>query len=64
MRTYNVATFANKGKDGKIIFTAYTRIYSPSWEGFIGYTVEAENGTQAKKIAIRMRKEHESKDRR
>lgn len=36
---------------------AYTRTYNPKWSGCTEIEVEAENGTEAKKIAIFIVKE-------
>ncbi len=54
MKPFKVGTFY----DGKR-FMAYTTWYSPEWSGCIEYTVEAVSGTEAKKSALRLRKEHE-----
>jgi hypothetical protein len=38
-------------------FNAYTVWYNPSWKGCCEHTVEAVNGTEAKKLAIQEHKE-------
>lgn len=38
-------------------FNAYTLTYNPQWEGCCEHTVEAKNGTEAKKLAIKEHKE-------
>ena len=59
MKLFNVATYAHRTDKGSLRVMAYTRYYSESWEGFYGYSIEAESGAEAKKIAIAMRKEKE-----
>ena len=51
-RTFKVGVFPCR----KESFTAYTTWYNPSWSGCCEHTVEAVNGTQAKKIAIQEHK--------
>jgi hypothetical protein len=38
-------------------YRAYTRWYNPQWKGCCEHTVEAVNGTAAKKLAIEEHKE-------
>lgn len=40
--------------------SAYTMWVNPTWDGCKIIDVEAANGTEAKKIAIRLRKAHEA----
>ena len=63
-REFKVGTFCKPGETRKSKVGAYTLWYSPDWsageEGCIKYTVSAINGTEAKKIAIAKRLEHEA----
>lgn len=38
---------------------AYTYWYNTNWPGCVEYEVEAANGTEAKRVAVRRRLEHE-----
>jgi hypothetical protein len=40
-------------------FSAYTTWYNPQWPGCIEYEIDAMNGTEAKKLAIKLRREKE-----
>jgi len=51
MRKFKVAVFRHGNK-----YMAYTKWYSESWDGCRIYYVDAKNGTEAKKIAIKMAK--------
>jgi hypothetical protein len=46
------------GKQRVSTYTAYTTWYNPEWEGCCEHTVEAVNGTAAKKLAITEHKEN------
>lgn len=61
MKTFKVGTFCEFGARGTPKVQAYTLWYSAHWAGCIEYHVRAANGTEAKKIATRMRKEFEIK---
>ena len=50
-RIFRVGVFVAPGKRGWI-FTAYTRVYNPEWEGCNVVEVEAYNGKEAKALAI------------
>ena len=55
---FRVATYytPKPGKPPKLShISAYTRWYSPSWQGCVEYDVETTNGTNAKRIARIMR---------
>ena len=49
MRTFVVATFYNPEYGQHV--QCYLRDYHPSWKGFKAYSIEANNGREAKKIA-------------
>mgnify|MGYP001603779525 FL=1 len=51
MTKFKVAVFPRMGKKG-YLFSAYTKTYNPQWDGCNEVSVNAENGTQAKKLAI------------
>lgn len=57
MKTFKVGVFLRVGirKDS---FTAYTTWYNPQWSGCCEHTVDAVNGTEAKRLAISQHKEH------
>ena len=55
MKKFRVGTFY----DGRH-FSAYTLWYNTDWGGCIEYEVEASNGTEAKKIALKLRREAEA----
>lgn len=58
---FRVGTFWHDGRDGHMKgATAYTRWYSPSWDGCKEYDIEAESGREAVKIAIARRTQEES----
>ena len=46
-----VAVFEHLGKR-KILLTAYTLWYNPSWEGCCLHTVDSDNGKEAKRQAM------------
>ena len=52
LKTIRVAVFVHSRKGRKPLIMAYTRDYNSSWEGYNGVSVEAKNGTEAKKLAI------------
>lgn len=56
MKSFRVATFVNERPSGTRYWNAYTRDYNESWSGCRMYTVLAKNGTEAKRIAISLRK--------
>ena len=63
MKKIRVGTFFHSVKRGRRPrVSAYTMWYDPSWAGCIEYVVEAENGTEAKKIAIKKRRRHEEEN--
>lgn len=41
------------------LYLAYTTYQGARTDHLIDYEIEAKNGTEAKKLAIKMRKEHE-----
>jgi hypothetical protein len=53
VRVFKVGVFPCR----KASFTAYTTWYNPSWSECCEHTVEAVNGTAAKKIAIQEHRE-------
>jgi hypothetical protein len=57
MRSFKVLTFFENRPGRKPLVTAYTRDANPLWDGCKVIDIEAENGTDAKKIAIKKRKE-------
>jgi len=59
MSLYSVMTFLHAKEGRKPFAVSYLRDASPNWGGCITYDVNAENGKEAKKIAERMRREHE-----
>ena len=60
-KTFRVATFARLTATGKVAVNAYTYWFNESWDGCIVYEIDAINGTEAKRIAIQKRKDHEAK---
>jgi hypothetical protein len=54
-KTFKVGVFPND--EGSSGYRAYTTWYSPQWPGCCEHEVEAVNGTEAKKLAIREHKE-------
>lgn len=52
-KKFKVGVFRHKKEKGGYSYLAYTTWYNPLWEGCIQVEVEAENGTQAKKLAIK-----------
>ena len=52
MKAIRVAVFTHDRPGRKPMITAYTYWYNPSWEGCCLHEVTAENGTQAKRMAI------------
>lgn len=55
---FKVGTFA--GRSGRrILVDAYTNFYEPTWPGCIEYEIGATSADAAKRIAIRLRREHE-----
>ena len=62
MKPFKVATFYN-AKPGKpptaSKINAYTLWYNPAWPGCIVYEVDAANGADAKRQAVRRRLGHE-----
>jgi hypothetical protein len=53
-RRYVVATFPGE-RPGQ--FRAYSRIYNPAWAGCVEYEVIAASGAEAKRAAIKARRE-------
>jgi len=51
MKKFIVAVFPRVGKRG-YLFNAYTRDYNPQWDGCNEVSVMANNGKEAKSIAI------------
>lgn len=60
-REFVVATFCDPGETRRSKVRAYTRWYSERWADCIEFTVSAASGTEAKKLAIAKRLEHEAK---
>lgn len=60
-KTFKVATFARLTAAGNIAVKAYIYWFNESWDGCIVYEIDATNRTEAKKIAIQKRKDHEAK---
>lgn len=56
MKEFKVGVFTRQGKRKKL-FSAYTLWYDPEWKGCCEHIVEAKNGTEAKKLAIKEHKE-------
>lgn len=54
-KLFTVGIFPHQGKT-KVKYMAYTRDYNPQWRGCCEHTVEAANGTEAKKRAIEAHK--------
>ena len=61
-RIRRVYTFYETRENRVPRVSAYTLWADPSWVGCKVYDVEADSGTEAKKIAIKMRKEDEAKE--
>lgn len=58
-RTFKVGVFpVFPFDDHNTRFNAYTTWYNPNWKGCCEHTVDAINGTEAKKLAIQEHKEH------
>lgn len=55
LRTIKVGVFPPE--EGSRTYMAYTRWYNPQWPRCCEHEVEAINGTEAKKIAIKEHKE-------
>ena len=63
-RLYKVATFAHWDDYAGVprkspLITAYLRDYSPCWDGCIFYEVTTITGREAKRVATKMRRQHE-----
>jgi hypothetical protein len=58
MKTFRVGTFV---AEGSVRVHAYTTWYNRGWSGCIEYDVEAANGTEAKKVATKLRRAHEQR---
>lgn len=58
-KTFQVMTFYEPREGRAPRVAAYTTWASPSWDGCKVIEVKAKDGTEAKKIAIRLRKEME-----
>ena len=56
-KVIKVGVFGDVRASGKPYYMAYTTWYNPQWKGCCEHTVEAINGTAAKKAAIREHKE-------
>lgn len=54
-KSFKVGVFPFDARNTR--FNAYTSWYNQSWSGCCEHTVEAANGTEAKKIAIQEHKE-------
>jgi len=55
---FKVGTFAwRSGR--RLVVTAYTGFYNPAWPDCIEYEIGATSGYEAKKIASKLRREHE-----
>lgn len=58
MKSFNVAVFVHKHENSKrkspYQVLAYLRDYSPEWSGYNNVHIFAENGTEAKKRAVRI----------
>lgn len=56
MKLYTVGTFYD-GRDPSLAksYTAYLMWYNPSWDGCVQVTIDAKNGTQAKRLAVKWR---------
>lgn len=54
-RTFKVGVFSFDDRNTR--FNAYTTWYNPSWSGCCEHTVDAINGTEAKKMAIQEHKD-------
>lgn len=66
LRTIHVATYWHPRKNRPCRVSqvhCYTRDYNPQWDGYVGFDVEAASGTEAKRVAARLRVEHETDDR-
>ena len=63
MAAYRVGTFCEAGKrrgpPKASWINAYTLTFNEAWPGCIVYEVEASDGTEAKRIATKLRLEHE-----
>lgn len=62
MNTRPIAVYVSRhDRPGrKPIYTAYTYWFNPAWKSGKVYTVEARNGTEAKKLAIKLAKEEDA----
>ena len=61
-RVIHVATYWHPRKNRPCCASqvrCYTRDYNSQWDDYVGFDVEAFTGTEAKKIAARLRVEHE-----
>lgn len=56
MKEFKVGIFEYPGKT-KLLFRAYTQWYNNQWSGCCEHIVNAENGAEAKKSAIKDHKE-------
>jgi hypothetical protein len=56
IRPFKVGVFEHPGKR-RVKLAAYSSWYNPSWEGCCEHTVEANNGTEAKVVAMREHRE-------
>ena len=58
VKQIKVAVSTHEREGRKPLVMAYTLWYSPTWPGLCMHTVEAKNGTEAKRIAITQHKHH------
>ena len=60
MKIYRVGTFPPEPDCRSKQPMAYLRDYNPQWEGCIEFDVEATSGKEAKRIAVKLRQEHDA----
>jgi len=53
VKSFEVGVFTHERPGRKPLVTAYTTWYNPEWKGCCVHKIDAENGTEAKKLAIR-----------
>ena len=60
LKMFRVVVFMNVSThSGKEMWDAYTRYYSTTWDSYVGtFTVAAEDGRRAKRLAILYAKDH------
>lgn len=61
MKEIKVATFCGPGEKCVSYVNAYTYYYHTDWNNCVIFNVQAKNGIEAKKIAKRLRIEHEAR---